>query len=232
MSSRVDSQLEFLAVGSCFVYEPKTLTGETNTLASEDIPSPEDAAPLTSSLYRIPANREDILTSTSLSRRSKQMLTKFLRFLTSYDTPEQREAWSPYAHEPFQSFLTNHFGLPPQVQRPIKALVFPTTRADKVNTEYALGRISNHLRSMGLFGEGFGAVIPKWGGLAEIAQVGCRACAVGGGVYILGSGLDEAVDIIAKHESTADGALTRSRPSLFPVTMSDTDGEVADGPYD
>jgi RAB protein geranylgeranyltransferase component A len=41
-----------------------------------------------------------------------------------------------------------------------------------------------------VFGPGFGAVVPKWGGGAEIAQVACRAGAVGGGVYVLGTGIE------------------------------------------
>jgi RAB protein geranylgeranyltransferase component A len=40
-----------------------------------------------------------------------------------------------------------------------------------------------------VFGPGFGAVVPKWGGAAEISQVACRAGAVGGGVYVLGTGI-------------------------------------------
>ncbi|KAF5242113.1 hypothetical protein FOXYS1_15375 [Fusarium oxysporum] len=42
---------------------------------------------------------------------------------------------------------------------------------------------------MGVFGPGFAAVYPKWGGLSEVAQVGCRAAAVGGAIYMLGSGI-------------------------------------------
>ena len=38
-----------------------------------------------------------------------------------------------------------------------------------------------------MFGPGFGAVVAKWGGGAEIAQVACRAGAVGGTVYMLGN---------------------------------------------
>ena len=45
------------------------------------------------------------------------------------------------------------------------------------------------MQSIGIFGAGFGAVIPKYGGNAEISQVACRACAVGGGVYVLGQGI-------------------------------------------
>src|SRR5699024_5971816 len=43
--------------------------------------------------------------------------------------------------------------------------------------------------SMGYFGPGFAAVYPKWGGGSEIAQVACRAGAVGGAVYMLGTGV-------------------------------------------
>jgi len=40
--------------------------------------------------------------------------------------------------------------------------------------------------------------LPKWGGLAEIAQVACRAGAVGGGVYVLKKG-------VKSHSVLADG---------------------------
>lgn len=45
------------------------------------------------------------------------------------------------------------------------------------------------MTSIGAFGPGFGAVLPKYGGNAELAQVGCRAGAVGGGVYVLGAAI-------------------------------------------
>lgn len=48
--------------------------------------------------------------------------------------------------------------------------------------------------SIGAFGPGFGAVMPKYGGGAEIAQVACRASAVGGAVYVLGRGINTMID--------------------------------------
>ena len=72
------------------------------------------------------------------------------------------------------------------------ALALSSAHPSQTTTEYALPRIARHLRSIGVFGPGFGAVIPKWGGLSEITQVSCRACAVGGGVYVLGKGVDSA----------------------------------------
>ena len=49
------------------------------------------------------------------------------------------------------------------------------------------------MKSIGYFGPGFGAVIAKYAGNAEIAQVGCRACAVGGATYLLGHGVSNIV---------------------------------------
>jgi RAB protein geranylgeranyltransferase component A len=62
---------------------------------------------------------------------------------------------------------------------------------DQIPVKWALPRIARHLTSIGVFGPGFGAVLPKWGGGAEIAQVACRAGAVGGGVYVLGTGIKQ-----------------------------------------
>ena len=59
--------------------------------------------------------------------------------------------------------------------------------SDQIPVKWALPRIARHLTSIGVFGPGFGAVVPKWGGGAEISQVACRAGAVGGGVYVLGT---------------------------------------------
>lgn len=191
--SRVDSQLEFLAVGSWFVYKPPSDS-------SPDVTSTTAETRTSPALVRIPSNREDILRSDALSRRSKQHLAKFLRFSTTYDQPEQRETWSPYAEKSFNAFLNDHFKVPPEVQWQIQSLVLTTLPSEEVTTEFALDRIARHLHSMGLFGEGFAAVVPKWGGLAEIAQVGCRACAVGGGVYMLGNGIEKASATTAPHD--------------------------------
>lgn len=113
---------------------------------------------------------------------------KFLRFIGEYE--EQAEVWEGHRQQPFSTFLSQQFKVPTTLQGPLLALTLSPNPPDKTTTEYALPRIARHLRSIGVFGAGFGAVIPKWGGLAEISQVSCRACAVGGGVYVLGKGLD------------------------------------------
>ena len=112
---------------------------------------------------------------------------KFLRFITEFE--EQTDVWDNHRQQPFPEFLSGQFKLPASLHGPLLALALSPSSSSQTTTEFALPRIARHLRSIGVFGSGFGAVIPKWGGLAEISQVSCRACAVGGGVYVLGKGL-------------------------------------------
>ena len=167
VSSRSDQQLEFLAVGSWFVYT----AGQNGTSAL---------------LVRVPGSREDLFADSSIEPRAKRSLMKFLRFVGDF---ENQSDWQDQADLPFHSFLSCRFNLPPAVQAPFSALTLSPHPPGATTVAFALPRVARHLRSMGLFGPGFGAVVPKWGGLAEIAQVGCRAGAVGGAVYVLGTGL-------------------------------------------
>jgi len=74
---------------------------------------------------------------------------------------------------------------------------------------------------MGMFGPGFGSVIPKWGGLSEVAQVACRAGAVGGAVYVLGKDI-KAIEVAQVDE---DGVEEIPRPEL---SQQDISKEVSD----
>lgn len=71
----------------------------------------------------------------------------------------------------------------------------------QTSVEFSLPRIARHLTSIGLFGPGFGSVYPKWGGGAEVAQVACRAGAVGGGIYVLGSGIKATQPVASDSEN-------------------------------
>lgn len=138
-------------------------------------------------LLKVPNGREDVFQDHQLDFKAKRALMKFLRFITEYE--EQAEVWNDHRQQPFPEFLSEQFKVPATLQGPLLALALSSSSSSQTTTEYALPRIARHLRSIGVFGAGFGAVIPKWGGLAEISQVSCRACAVGGGVYVLGKGL-------------------------------------------
>lgn len=123
---------------------------------------------------------------------------RFLRFVGAYE--EQTETWEAERDTPFPQFLEQKFGLPPASHGPILALTMSGSAPSATTTALALPKIARHLRSIGVFGPGFGAVLPKWGGLAEIAQVACRACAVGGGVYVLNKGIKSV-------QKTTDGSV-------------------------
>ncbi|KPM37899.1 hypothetical protein AK830_g8669 [Neonectria ditissima] len=174
VSQLVDSKafrhIEFLAVGSFFIYQPP----------SDDL-GPE--------LSRIPSTREDVFSNTAIPARSKRSLMKFLKFVLDFDSETQTEVWQSHANEPLDGFLACHFKLDSSLQSYIITLTL--SQDGKISVKDGLTTIHRHLTSMGVFGPGFAAVYPKWGGLSEVAQVGCRAAAVGGAVYMLGTGIKE-----------------------------------------
>lgn len=171
VSSKAFRQLEFLAVGSFYILQPKA----TESSAS--------------SLSRIPSTREDVFTNTTISAKAKRGLMKFLKFVLEYNAEPQTDVWRPRAGDSLASFLANEFKLDADLQAYIITLTLSLD--GKISTEAGLAAIHRHLTSMGVFGPGFAAVYPKWGGLSEVAQVGCRAGAVGGAVYMLGVGIKD-----------------------------------------
>ncbi|EPE05275.1 rab protein geranylgeranyltransferase component a [Ophiostoma piceae UAMH 11346] len=172
VSSRAFRQLEFLAVSSFFVFD-------------------------SSSLVRIPATREDVFATTAMPARSKRQLMKFLKFVLAFegDAEETDEAsgrgaapWKEHASQPFGDYLASTFGLDDRLRDNILALTLSLDGAS-ITVAEGLARLHRHITSMGVFGAGFAAVYPKWGGCGEIVQVACRAAAVGGATYMLGSGI-------------------------------------------
>ncbi|KAH7158207.1 GDP dissociation inhibitor [Dactylonectria estremocensis] len=173
VSQLVDSKafrhIEFLAVGSFFIYQPSDSSA--------------------SSLSRIPSTREDVFSNTAIPTRSKRSLMKFLKFVLDFDSEPQTDIWRLHADEPLDGFLASAFKLDAALQSYIITLTL--SHDGKISVKDGLTTIYRHLSSMGVFGPGFAAVYPKWGGLSEVAQVGCRAAAVGGAVYMLGTGIKE-----------------------------------------
>ncbi|EXJ80314.1 hypothetical protein A1O1_08456 [Capronia coronata CBS 617.96] len=165
VSSRIHSQLEFLAVGSWWVHR--------------------DGA-----LHKIPSTREDVFNDTSLSMKDKRALMKFLRYVLQEDAEESLDQEEETSMS-LQAALDTKFKVPKSLQPPLLALALSPVAADFLSFNKALARIRRHLRSMGHFGPGFGAVIAKYGSTSEISQVACRAGAVGGGVYLLGHELKQ-----------------------------------------
>lgn len=181
VSSKTYKQLEFVAMGSWFVYNKE------QSQASEDTKA-------RGTLLKIPTTREDLVFSDkSIDIRSKRAVMRVLRFLMDYEAHE--DLWHPYAAKPFSVLLTEQFKLPARLHGLFFALTLSLESPQNSTTTFALPRIARHLRSTGQLGTGFSSVIPKWGGLSEISQVACRAGAVGGAVYALCNGMQTPVEI-------------------------------------
>lgn len=114
---------------------------------------------------------------------------KFLKLVLSYEEEATLPQWREYADRPLAELLSEKMGLDEDLRTYITTLTLSLD--GRISTKDGLATIHRHLTSMGLFGPGFAAVYPKWGGGSEIAQVGCRAGAVGGGIYMLGAGIKE-----------------------------------------
>jgi RAB protein geranylgeranyltransferase component A len=182
VDSKAFRQIEFLAVGSFFIYQPASETSSTPSLS------------------RIPSTREDVFSNTAIPTRSKRYLMKFLKFVLDFESEAQTDIWHLHADEPLQEFLASQFKLDTSLQSYVITLTL--SHDGKVSVKNGLTAISRHLASMGVFGPGFAAVYPKWGGLSEVAQVGCRAAAVGGAVYMLGSGISEVRTVPSETDQT------------------------------
>ncbi|KAF9879518.1 rab protein geranylgeranyltransferase component A [Colletotrichum karsti] len=180
VDSRAYRQIEFLAVGSFFIY------------------TPSEGGDGAASIVPIPSTREAVFSTTAIPARAKRSLMKFLKFVFDYDSEDNRVTWTPHADTPLAEFLAKEFKLDAALQTYIVTLTLSLD--GKISTSAGLAAIHRHLSSMGAFGPGFAAVYPKWGGLSEIAQVGCRACAVGGAVYMLGTGMKATRPLEAQEE--------------------------------
>ncbi|RMZ03750.1 hypothetical protein D0862_05544 [Hortaea werneckii] len=192
VSSRTHEQLEFQAVGSWFTVSiPSDVSGSEET---------------TPSFARVPSGREDIFSDHTLDLRAKRSLTKFLRFVSTYDTEEQQEQWERINGKAAVQSLREDFGLKAEAAiAPLLALALTSSSPDAATMAEVVPKIARHIRSTGLFGPGFSAVLPKWGGLSEVAQVACRAGAVGGGVYVLGKGI---IGVAQKEDGSSEVELS------------------------
>jgi hypothetical protein len=198
VSSKAHKQLDFLAMGSWWVY-PRS-GRSTQEPGSSEKEERSELQPSTKSvgsgkLLRIPTNREDVAFSdTSIDIRAKRALMKILRFILDFE--EQREIWEPYSDRPFTALLSDHFKLQTSLHDLLIALTLTPFPPSKTSTAFALPRIARHLRSTGRLGPGFSSVIPKWGGISEIVQGACRSAAVGGATYMLNKDVIGGVDAV------------------------------------
>ena len=208
VSSKVYRQLELLAVGSWFCYG-----GDT----------PTDFEAGLGQLQKIPSGREDVFTDRSIDLRSARSLMKFLKIAS--ESENQLDTLIEWRSKPFSEYLSSNFKLSQKLQQPLLALTMSPSAPSETSTSLAISRIHRHLTSMGVFGPGFGSVIPKWGGLAEIAQVACRAGAVGGGVYVLKSGIEHIESKDREKEQPTPETPANTRTEEF-LKLHTWDGEL------
>jgi RAB protein geranylgeranyltransferase component A len=198
VSSKTHQQLEFQVVGSWWVYE------RSQQATNHSSGSGQEKRDKTGVFRRVPNGREDVFSDKRIDLKAKRQLMKFLKFVVEYEN--QLEVWDEYRQQPFPAFLQSQFDLPSNLHAPLLALTLSLETPQNTLTSFAIPRIARHLRSIGKFGPGFGAVVPKWGGASEIAQVACRACAVGGGIYMLGQGIQHCSTIpVPSDSSTGQG---------------------------
>lgn len=181
---------------------------ETNSQDVQGVP----VRHINGTLQKIPSNREDVFADDTLSQRDKRSLMKFLRSALAEPAVEAESNLDI----PLSSALTSQFGLAPFLHQPLLALSLSYDSAKASRTQTVAPRIRRHMRSIGAFGAGFGAVLPKYGGVGEIVQVACRASAVGGAVYVLGRGLKKMIDL--DEESTTAQA---GQEELVALELSD-----------
>lgn len=184
VSSRIHTQLEFQAVGAFYVLRQRNLA-------------------------KIPSNREDVFADDSLSVRDKRKLMNLLRYVV-----DEHDEAALEQDTSMQEALQERFKLPQSLNGPVQALSLTTGTLDKSSFSEATTKLKRHFMSMGYFGPGLAAVMAKYGGNSEIAQVACRAGAVGGFVYLLGQGVasfdrSEVVDRLTVQLS--DGVQVKTR---------------------
>ncbi|KAL8744537.1 MAG: hypothetical protein Q9190_003234 [Brigantiaea leucoxantha] len=212
VSSKIYRQLEFLAVGSWWLYT----SDEPSSQSRNNIKSP-----LTGKLYKIPSSREDVYKDTSIPPRKKRSLMQFLKLAANAENHSLvLEEWG---QKPFLELLSTKYKLESRFQELLLTLTLSTDPPQTISTAYALQQIHRHLTSIGMFGPGFCAVIPKWGGLAEVAQVACRAQAVGGGVYVLNKGIHS---ISSPTETEPEAPSTSNQTPLSTVQLESGDENV------
>lgn len=169
ISSKVYRQLEFMAVGSWWIYSPEPPNAESHELGATRL------------FHRVPGNREDVFADSNISMKSKRTLMRFLRQISKpHDEEEQDETEEKEdLSMPFADYLSSNFSVPRDLQDPLLSLSLSQLAQQDTSASYAVPRIKRHLASIGALGPGFGGVVSKYGGGSEILQVGCRASAVG-----------------------------------------------------
>ncbi|GJJ07809.1 hypothetical protein Clacol_002014 [Clathrus columnatus] len=131
---------------------------------------------------RVPGSKEDIFRARDISLIDKRKLMRFLQFALS--NFENKQEIGENEGTAFDTFLKDKFDLD-TISREGIVYALAHCQSGTEPTLSSITRLRDYLRSAGKYGNS-PFLIGHYGGLGELAQGFCRACAVNGGVYILG----------------------------------------------
>ncbi|KAJ2725657.1 hypothetical protein GGI07_001157 [Coemansia sp. Benny D115] len=139
---------------------------------------------------RVPESKEDVFSSTTLSLIEKR---KLMRLLTAVRDDQECTRLLEEAGDgaDFSEFVKAKFKLGGRL---LDAVVYAVARQQEspsgvLAAREGLERVHKYVKAMGRFGK-MAYLCAMYGGGSEIAQAFCRLCAVSGGIYMLGEGVE------------------------------------------
>lgn len=144
-------------------------------------PSKDNDAKMT--LTSVPASKEDIFKTKTLSLIAKRKLMKLLMYIGTEDWQSDLVRDPALAQKPFVQYLVEvHKMSPDLVDAVAYGVCLCATPSE--TTEVAMTRAKSHMSSVGRYGNS-AYLVGQYGGAGELAQGYCRASAVKGGMFIL-----------------------------------------------
>lgn len=147
-------------------------------------------------LTSVPASKEDIFKTKTLSLIAKRKLMKLLMYIGTEDWQADLAKDPDMAQRPFVQYLAETHKMSDDL---VDAVAYGVClcAAPSETTEVAMARAKSHMQSVGRYGNS-AYLVGQYGGAGELAQGYCRASAVKGGMFIL------AHDIVSAKRDSAD----------------------------
>ncbi|SJX63871.1 related to Rab proteins geranylgeranyltransferase component A 2 [Sporisorium reilianum f. sp. reilianum] len=143
------------------------------------VASTSTTTPLTS----VPASKEDIFKTKTLSLIAKRKLMKLLMYIGTEDWHSDLAQHPETAQRPFVEYLADAHKMSPEL---VDAVAYGVClcATPTETTQVAMARAKAHMQSVGRYGNS-AYLVGQYGGASELAQGYCRAAAVKGGMFIL-----------------------------------------------
>ncbi|CDR87440.1 related to Rab proteins geranylgeranyltransferase component A 2 [Sporisorium scitamineum] len=137
----------------------------------------------TTTLTSVPASKEDIFKTKTLSLIAKRKLMKLLMYIATEDWQSDLAQNPTTAQRPFVEYLAEVHKMSPDL---VDAVAYGVClcASPTETTEVAMTRAQSHMHSVGRYGNS-AYLVGQYGGAGELAQGYCRASAVKGGMFIL-----------------------------------------------